>query len=215
MKHFILVIGLGSVWGCSTDPSKGSRDRSPGQADSQASAESISGDNGKDGGNETVAVRTDPVVANGNEATSEPATESGKTTVPPVATVPDAEEETSVTPPHKVTGAYLVGTLLPHVEGETIKIGLVVKAKDKRLSLEPSRYETIWSLASDLDDPTLMKLAKSSDENFDRVLEFVGSAEEFAALKSSIAVQVNVSEVGEKSTLHSVIMNSLSELLMP
>lgn len=216
MKHLILLIALGSVWGCSGDPKQqGSRDQSPGQADSQASAEGMSsGNNGS--GNETVAVHTDPVVAKGNETTSEPATESGKAaTVPPVATGPNPEEDTTVTPPHKVTGAYLVGTVLPHKEGETIKIGLVVKAEDKRLSMEPARYGTIWSLASELDDPSRMKLAKSLDENFDRVLEFEGTEEEFASLQSSIAVQVNVLEIGEVSTLHSVIMNSLSELLAP
>lgn len=212
MKHRILMIGFGFVWACSGDPKQqGARDRSPGQADVQATAEDMSRDNGS--GHERP---TDPVVVNdsGNEATSEPA--NAGTAIPPLAAGPTGEEDASVTPPHKVTGAYLVGTILPHEEGEAIKVGLVAKAEDKRLSLEPDRYETTWSLATDLDDPTLVKLAKSSDENFDRVLEFNGSEEEFLALQSLISVQVNVAEGSdETNTLHSVVTSSLSELLEP
>jgi hypothetical protein len=209
VKHFILMIALSSVWGCSGDPGQqGSRDRNPGQADIQqagdaSSGNSIDGESGK----------TATAEASGNEVKSDE--DAAKANVPPVATGPTEEEEGSVTPPHKVTGAYLVGTLLPGEEGEPVRIGLVIKAGDKRLSLEPERYEANWSLASVLENPEQVKLSKSIDEEYDRVLEFNGTEEEFIALQESISVQVSVSEGDGDSKLHEVVMNSLRELLAP
>ncbi|RYZ57188.1 MAG: hypothetical protein EOP07_10625 [Proteobacteria bacterium] len=209
MKHFILMIALSSIWGCSGDPGQqASRDRNPGQADIQQAGDASSG-NSITGESGNTAADT-----SGNEVKSD-VVEAAKTEIPPVATGPTEEEEGSVTPPHKVTGAYLVGTILPGVEGEPIRIGLVIKAGDKRLSLEPERYEANWSLASVLENPDQVKLSKSSDEEFDRVLEFNGTEEEFIALQESISVQVSVSEGEGDSKLHEVVMNSLFELLAP
>ena len=122
-------------------------------------------------------------------------------------------EEGAVTPPHVVTGAYLVGTLLASEPGTPIKVGLMVKSEDRRLSLETG-FETSWFMTAAPENASQLKLEKPKDSSYDRVLEFNGSLEEFAAIQDAIVMQVSVVDIETESGLSTVLVEKLSELFM-
>ncbi|MBC7658991.1 MAG: hypothetical protein H7249_04720 [Chitinophagaceae bacterium] len=217
MRNLILVIGLGSVWACGDPNQKGTLN----------SGSANVATNGATSGDSTVTKieTTQAGQVEGSSGTSSmggsgAATDPAGTEMTPasVATAasatPSGPEEGGVTPPNKITGAFLVGTLLPHAEGEPLKVGLVAKKDDVRLSTSPNRYRTNWSLS--LADQSLpVTLAKSSDSAYDRVLVFNGTEEDFKAQYGSISLSVSVTEgVDAANQLSSVIVNTLSDLLI-
>ncbi len=248
MKHRILLIGLGFVWACSGDPNQqGNQDRNPRNGQVPDTADSIR-DINVGGEREPAKNQAEPIVAtvnvsegddvNGEQQTSgqggngqvNPELENqakgnqpGKGNDPEkaVVTVPTEPldtEEGSVTAPHKITGAYLVGVILPSAEQGPVRVGMVLTVGSSRPSLEPARYQSTWNIANLAEGGPGLKLTKSYDQKFDKVLEFKGTMEEFALISDSIAVEVNVvetSEGGSDSSLSSLVVNTLTELLTP
>ena len=148
--------------------------------------------------------------------------EKGDTVVPPVAQVPEMpegaeENEQTVTPPAKITGAFLVGEVIPNAGGETgkVMIGIVARQDDIRLTNEPDRFALNWGLSADVLLENSIRLLPTKIAAYDRILEFDGTMEELESFQETIAIQLSVSEAAGAAQLESIVKFSLPDLFDP
>ncbi|RZA25977.1 MAG: hypothetical protein EOP10_05160, partial [Proteobacteria bacterium] len=155
-----ILIGPLLLWACSADPKKqglgnlGSQSQQA--ADATRENEGINGDSANSG---DVATTTGGIDSSADPQTGSDAKASdAKAESPPVASGPAApkgeDEESGITPPHKITGAFLVGEVIEDEEdaelpAKTVKIGIVARHGEDRLSQQPDRYALNWLLSAD------------------------------------------------------------------
>lgn len=210
------------LWACSGDPKdQGLLGQNPSQ--SQQAADAISGNEGIVGsGNEQVATNGSVVevpveeVKTGNDAKPD----EPKVQVPPIAQGSGSnsgteENENSVTPPHKVTGAFLVGEVISDEASGTVQIGIVAKQDDIRLSEQPERFGLNWRLQADESFGNSLRLVATKNPAYDRILEFDGSLEELESFGSEVAIHLLVSEDAGEIKLESAVKTSFSDLMNP
>lgn len=224
-KKISILVGPLLLWACSVDPHQGVSGQGP---QSQTNAEHSgnegivdSGDSeGKVASGGNVVDMPVEVVNPGSSGGSQP--EGGKTPVPPVAHVPaipkgSEENEHTVTPPGKITGAFLVGEVIPNEEGDTGKvlIGIVARQDDIRLTDQPDRFALNWGLSADVQLENSIRLLPTKIAAYDRILEFDGTMEELESFEATISIQLSVSEDAGATKLESVVKSSLSDLFTP
>ncbi len=224
MKHIFLVMGLSSyLWGCSVDTGQKTATNPADSANSSGTSENAEGikEGTATSNNEgTVAVPVDTGAPSGDsgssKATASADGSSGSTASSGSKTQNNAsntQSNTSASAPAQVTGAYLVGAILPAVDGEPKKIGLIAKKVDQRLSDDPEHYLTKWSMTlASADIPATLE--KSDDPAFDEILEFTGTDEEFAKMQSQIKIEIKVSDPSSEFGLNEVVSTTLADLFL-
>lgn len=223
-KVSVLIMPL-LLWACSVDPHQGVSGQDPQSLEAADSSgnpgavDSVDSEEKVASGGSVVDMPVE-VVNPGPAEGSKP--EEPKPQLPPVAQVPEApkapvENENTVTPPNKITGAFLMGEVIPNEDGDTqtIKIGIIAKQDDIRLSQEPERFELNWRLAAESSLESSLRLLPSKNAAYDRILEFDGTMAELEGLENQISIQLSVSEGGGGAKLENLVKSTVSDLFKP
>lgn len=125
---------------------------------------------------------------------------------------PAGGDET-ISPPKQVSGAYMTATVLPEAGDTVIRVGIIGMLDDVRLSTEQEKYKSTWTLGFSESLPVIVKLAKSTDPDYDQILEFYGTPEQFKQYLAAIDVSLQFQENRDGAIVSSMVANSLDELL--
>lgn len=125
---------------------------------------------------------------------------------------PTGGDET-ISPPKQVSGAYMTATVLPEGADTVIRVGIIGMLDDVRLSTEQEKYKSTWTLGFSESLPVIVKLAKSTDPDYDQILEFYGTPDQFKQYLAAIDVSLQFQENRDGSIVSSMVANNLAELL--
>ncbi len=221
-----ILIGPLLLWACSADPKKqglgnlGSQSQQA--ADATRENEGIIVDSANSGEVATTQGGLDTPADPQTASDAKPS--DSKMDSPPVASGPAApkgeDEESGITPPHKITGAFLVGEVIEDEEeseipAKTVKIGIVARHGEDRLSQQPDRYALNWLLSVDVSLESYLRLLPTKNAAYDRVLEFDGSMEELESFGENFSINLLISEESGPTNLESVVKSNLDDLFAP
>lgn len=223
-----ILIGPLLLWACSVDPHQGIPGEHPTDPSLQQGADATreneekqSGELVTGEGKETGTVVEVPAEVVPGTGPS-PAPEQEKQPAPPVTVSPgqstanNEEDETTVTPPHKITGAFLVGEVIStddEDDQDKVYVGVIAKQDDLRLSEQPDRFNVVWGLSADPSLTGTVRLMPTKNPRYDRIMVFEGTLEELNAVSSQVAIQIAVSEKKDDTTkLESVVKTTVTDL---
>jgi hypothetical protein len=222
-----VILGPFLLWACSADPRSqgvgalGSENQqaahSTREKEQEAKVDQNHASNAIDGGSASHGTDTSA----GPELSSDGKEPERKTDAPSTAgngsQASEDKEENGVTPPHKITGAFLVGEVIEDESDESLplRIGIVAKNNDERMALEPDRFALNWVLTADEALSKSLRLLPTKNPDYDRVLEFDGSLDELESFENSFAINLSISEDAGPARLESVVKSRLKDLLSP
>ncbi len=134
-------------------------------------------------------------------------------TPPEIEPEPTATEE-SVQPPVRITGAYMTAAILPaEASASSIMIGIKGMIDENRLSDSDDLYKSTWALGFSEAIPVIVKIAKSTDKQYDQLLEFYGSDAQLRELAIKIDISLMFQENRNGAIVSSMVVNSLADLI--
>lgn len=147
------------------------------------------------------------------QVTSEPSNSGGDKTGESNDQERFPEDDESISPPKQVSGAYMTAAVLPDAGDKVIRVGVIGKLDDVRLSDEPEKYKSTWTLDFGQALPVVATLKKSQDRDYDQILEFFGDEAQFAQYAAYIEISLQFQQNLDGSIVSSVVDNNLAEIL--